>query len=38
MASILDIKAVSYDVCGFVRMADAGYKAKAGSYDVLSVS
>lgn len=28
MASIPDIKAVSYDVCGFVRMADAGYKAK----------
>lgn len=28
MASIPDIKAVSYDVCGYVRMADAGYKAK----------
>ncbi|KAL2934972.1 Nodal modulator 3 [Bienertia sinuspersici] len=28
MAFIPDIKAVLYDVCGFVRMADAGYKAK----------
>ncbi|XP_021744068.1 nodal modulator 1-like [Chenopodium quinoa] len=28
MASIPDIRAVSYDVCGYVRMADAGYKAK----------
>ncbi|KAL4602871.1 hypothetical protein ACB092_10G084400 [Castanea dentata] len=28
MASIADIKAVSYDVCGVVRMVSAGYKAK----------
>ncbi|GAB4830590.1 hypothetical protein Ancab_020356 [Ancistrocladus abbreviatus] len=28
MAFIPDIEAVSYDVCGVVRMADAGYKAK----------
>ncbi|CAO2826653.1 unnamed protein product [Amaranthus hypochondriacus] len=28
MASIPDIRAVSYDVCGFVRIAEAGYKAK----------
>ncbi|KAL9239761.1 hypothetical protein vseg_014053 [Gypsophila vaccaria] len=28
MASIPDIKAVSYDVCGIVRMADASYQAK----------
>lgn len=31
MAAIPDLKAASYDVCGFVRMADAGYKAKVGS-------
>ncbi|KAF5745936.1 putative carboxypeptidase regulatory region-containingprotein [Tripterygium wilfordii] len=28
MASITDIKAVSYDVCGVVEMITAGYKAK----------
>ncbi|GMH30789.1 hypothetical protein Nepgr_032632 [Nepenthes gracilis] len=28
MPSIPNIKAVSYDVCGVVRMSDAGYKAK----------
>ncbi|KAK9747603.1 hypothetical protein RND81_02G002700 [Saponaria officinalis] len=28
MASIPDIKAVSYDVCGIVHMADASYQAK----------
>ncbi|XP_062006215.1 uncharacterized protein LOC133723403 [Rosa rugosa] len=28
MASIVDIKAVSYDVCGTVQMVSAGYKAK----------
>ncbi|KAL9250005.1 BOS complex subunit NOMO1-like protein [Drosera capensis] len=28
MASIPDIEAVSYDVCGVVKMADEGYKAK----------
>lgn len=28
MASIADMKAVSYDVCGVVRMVSAGYKAK----------
>ncbi|XP_068304702.1 uncharacterized protein [Pyrus communis] len=28
MASIMDIKAVSYDVCGVVHMVTAGYKAK----------
>ncbi|GMY17071.1 nodal modulator 3 [Fagus crenata] len=28
MASVADIKAVSYDVCGVVRMVSAGYKAK----------
>ncbi|KAK9281445.1 hypothetical protein L1049_004347 [Liquidambar formosana] len=28
MASVPDIKAVSYDVCGVVRMDSAGYKAK----------
>uniref|UniRef100_A0A5B7C2M8 Putative nodal modulator 1 n=1 Tax=Davidia involucrata TaxID=16924 RepID=A0A5B7C2M8_DAVIN len=28
MASIVDIKAVSYDVCGMVQMVSSGYKAK----------
>ena len=28
MDSIVDIKAVSYDVCGVVQMASSGYKAK----------
>ncbi|XP_012474989.1 uncharacterized protein LOC105791465 [Gossypium raimondii] len=28
MASVSDIKAVSYDVCGVVRTVDSGYKAK----------
>ncbi|KAK9950516.1 hypothetical protein M0R45_006002 [Rubus argutus] len=28
MASVVDIKAVSYDVCGVVQMVRAGYKAK----------
>ncbi|XP_057966723.1 uncharacterized protein LOC131156786 isoform X2 [Malania oleifera] len=28
MASITDIKAVSYDICGVVRILTAGYKAK----------
>ncbi|GLT64134.1 hypothetical protein SLA2020_366440 [Shorea laevis] len=28
MASVTDIKAVSYDVCGAVRMVSAGFKAK----------
>lgn len=28
MASIMDIKAVSYDVCGVVRVVSAGLKAK----------
>ncbi|XWS31841.1 hypothetical protein CRYUN_Cryun23aG0110800 [Craigia yunnanensis] len=28
MASVADIKAVSYDVCGVVRTVDSGYKAK----------
>lgn len=28
MASIPDVKAVAYDVCGVVRMADAGFRAK----------
>ena len=31
MASIEDIRAVSYDVCGVVRMVSAGYKAKVTS-------
>jgi hypothetical protein len=31
MASVADIKAVSYDVCGVVRMVSAGYKAKVKS-------
>ncbi|KAH9626869.1 hypothetical protein KSS87_002269 [Heliosperma pusillum] len=30
MASIPDIKAVSYDVCGIVHMVDASYHAKVG--------
>lgn len=28
MASVVDIKAVSYDVCGVVQMVSLGYKAK----------
>ncbi|BBG92681.1 Carbohydrate-binding-like fold, partial [Prunus dulcis] len=28
MASVVDIKAVSYDVCGVVQMTSSGYKAK----------
>ncbi|XP_059659411.1 uncharacterized protein LOC132306162 [Cornus florida] len=28
MASVVDIKAVSYDVCGMVQMVSSGYKAK----------
>ncbi|EXB28568.1 hypothetical protein L484_009727 [Morus notabilis] len=28
MASVVDIKAVSYDVCGVVRMVGSGYRAK----------
>lgn len=28
MASVVDIKAVSYDVCGVVRMVSSGYRAK----------
>ncbi|KDP28277.1 hypothetical protein JCGZ_14048 [Jatropha curcas] len=28
MASVADIKAISYDVCGVVRMVNTGYKAK----------
>ncbi|CAN6700135.1 unnamed protein product [Malus baccata var. baccata] len=28
MASVMDIKAVSYDVCGVVQIVSAGYKAK----------
>ncbi|EEF47245.1 carboxypeptidase regulatory region-containingprotein, putative [Ricinus communis] len=28
MASVADIKAISYDVCGVVRMVNSGYKAK----------
>ncbi|KAK2968332.1 hypothetical protein RJ640_021721 [Escallonia rubra] len=28
MASVVDIKAVSYDVCGVVQVASSGYKAK----------
>ncbi|KAK3034632.1 hypothetical protein RJ639_033587, partial [Escallonia herrerae] len=28
MASVVDIKAVSYDVCGVVQVANSGYKAK----------
>ncbi|XAR61425.1 hypothetical protein NMG60_11035120 [Bertholletia excelsa] len=28
MASVVDIKAVSYDVCGVVRMVSPGYRAK----------
>ena len=31
MASIPDVKAVAYDVCGVVRMADAGFRAKVGT-------
>lgn len=31
MASIEDIRAASYDVCGVVRMVSAGYKAKVTS-------
>lgn len=31
MASVADIKAVSYDVCGVVRTVDSGYKAKVTS-------
>ena len=31
MASIPDVKAVAYDVCGIVRMEDAGFRAKVGS-------
>lgn len=28
MASVTDIKAVSYDVCGVVQIVSAGFKAK----------
>lgn len=28
MASVIDIRAVSYDVCGVVRTVSSGYKAK----------
>ena len=28
MASIVDIKAVSYDVCGVARTVSSGYRAK----------
>jgi hypothetical protein len=31
MASVTNIKAVSYDVCGVVRMVSAGFKAKVKS-------
>lgn len=31
MASVVDIKAVSYDVCGVVQMTSSGYKAKVKS-------
>lgn len=32
MASVADIKAVSYDVCGAVRMVNTGYKAKVSFF------
>jgi len=28
MASVVDIKAVSYDVCGIVEMVGSGFRAK----------
>jgi transcription elongation factor Elf1 len=31
MASVTDIKAFSFDVCGVVRMVSAGFKAKVKS-------
>ena len=45
MASVVEIKAVSYDVCGVVRMVSSGYRAKvkaefccsAVSYSLFSV-
>lgn len=36
MASVVDIKAVSYDVCGVVQMVSAGYKAKVKSQFLFS--
>lgn len=35
MASVVDIKAVSYDVCGVVRMVSSGYRAKVKQSSVV---
>lgn len=36
MASVVDIEAVSYGVCGVVQMVSAGYKAKVKSQFLFS--
>lgn len=38
MASVMDIKAVSYDVCGVVRMVSTGLKAKVKSQIISTFS
>lgn len=38
MASVMDIKAVSYDVCGVVRMVGTGLKAKVKPHILTSFS
>lgn len=37
MASLPDISAVSYDVCGVVRMFGSGHKANVNSCSYLSI-
>lgn len=37
MASLPDISAVSYDICGVVRMVGSGYKAKVNSCSYLGI-
>lgn len=37
MTSLPEISAVSYDICGVVRMVGSGYKAKVNSYSYLGI-